>query len=114
MYILTRCKIGKTDAVEDYRGFLPISNTIYNQPLTGLYKTEYDTYVGSPVLSADNLLDDTITSTALVEQLELGVDGYIVTTPKKLMMFKLRQLPGKHKNCTLTAVSTPEGEMLVD
>ena len=112
LYILTRTKIAKADAITEYRGPVGLTDQIYTQPVTGAYRTEYQQML-QHVVTGNNILDD-VTSITLTEHIQYGVDSLIVTTPKTIKLFKFKQLIQDGVNCVVKVISDQETENLVD
>ena len=112
LYLLTRTKIAKADAVTEYRGPVGITDQIYTQPVTGAYRTEYEQML-QHVLTGENMLSD-VTSISLAEHIQYGVDSLVLTTPKKIKLFKFKQLIQDGVNCVVKVISDAGTENLVD
>jgi hypothetical protein len=111
VYILTRCKIGKTDAFESYRGATGIPATIYSQPLTAAFAGDSDRLEESKI---NNMLGEDVNDTIMTRTLGQGVYGYIIATGNKLKIFKFAPIDLDMYNSTLRAVSTDISEALID
>jgi len=111
VYILTRCKIGKTDAFESYRGATGIPTTIYTTPLTAGFAGDTTRLEESKI---NNMLGDDVSDTIMTHTLGTGVYGYIVATDNKLKMFKFTPTDLDMHNSVLHAVSTEISESLID
>lgn len=108
MYILSRCKIAKTDAFESYRGFFEITTDSYTTPVTGLYSTEKINKV------TDNILTEDVKSVSLIETTQSGVYGYIIATSTTISMYRFIPNYAKEQNGVLVSVSQGNHEQFVE
>lgn len=112
LYLLTRAKIAKSEAIAEYRGPIGLSTEVYSQPVTGAFRSDYNQML-QQLLTGENILDN-VTSITLSEHIQYGVDSLIITTNNRLKLFKFKQLPGDGTNCIIKAISDYDTESLVD
>ena len=111
IYILTRCKIGKTDAFLSYRGATGISESVYSKTLTGGFTGDQAQLDQTKI---DNKLTSSINDAIITTTLGSDVYGYIVAVGNELQMYKFTPTDKDLHNCTIQSVSTKASEKLID
>lgn len=71
-------------------------------------------FTGTTTVSSYNILTSDIRGALLTDHKSIGLDSYIIATKNRLLLFKYYINTTPNKNCVFTAVSRPDGEMLVD
>jgi len=108
IYLLTKCSIGKTDGLDEFRGSTSLPASAYDHPILGLYTTAY-----TPTTEY-NVFDAGIRSTAFLPNISTGVDSLVIATPNRLILCKFKSLEEEGTCHQLTVVSTSASESLVD
>lgn len=108
IYILTKCSIGKTDGLQEFRGTSYINISSYDNTTTGAYKAAYTTQ------PQDSILDNDVRSVELTDNIMPGSYSLIVATKNRLLLTKFTPVSGEKQSHYITMISTPESEHLVD
>ena len=108
VYALTQCSIGKIDGLEDFRGSTHFPSSLYDAPISGLYKTEYTPQ------TTDSLLDRGVRSIALCPNITPGVDSLVVATGNRLLLCKFEPVHQENSCHNISMISTSASEILVD
>lgn len=112
IHLLTRCKMAKSDAISQYRGPVLLSNDVYNQPITAVYKTEYNQYLDIDILNKSEL--ESATGVCMTKQLITGKDTLVMTTSGSIKLFHVIQTSQEQTNCVIESISNNITDSLVD
>lgn len=108
MYILSRCKIAKTDAFDSYRGHFELTRDTTNQVVTGAYSTEPTNTI------TNNLLDANIRSIDLINTSQPGVYGMVIASKSDIQLYNFIPSYKPYQNGLIVPVSQQQGESLVE
>ena len=108
MYMLSRCKLAKTDAFDTYRGHFELSEDTKTQVVTGAYSTEPITNIQNNMLSDDTSTIDLINTT------QPGVYGMVVASKTSIQLYDFIPSYKPYQNGLVVPVSQQQGETLVE
>jgi len=108
MYILSRCKLAKTDAFDSYRGHFELSEDTKNQVITGVYSTEPITNI------QNNILGQETSTVDLINTSQPGVYGLIISSKTAIRLYDFIPSYKPYQNGLIIPVSQQQGETLVE